>query len=155
MNIDSCPQSEAVVHAARSGKWPEDLRTHVNICEPCRESARLTSWMTEMAAGLESIPGELPDPELIWLKAKINRRSQLPERALLPLKAGSLFGAAGLGLLLAAIPESAWNRILAWWPDEIANARLQELFAAAPAASWWIPLAAVLLFLLVFTASEA
>lgn len=154
MNLDSCPKSEAVVQAVRSNQWPEGLQAHVKACEPCRETSRVASWMTEMAASLESPPGEMPDPELIWLKARINRRSQLPARALLPLRAGGLFGAAGLSVLLATIPD-VWNRIQAWRPDASVLAQLQELLAAAPAASWWIPLAAVLLFLLVFTASEA
>lgn len=154
MNFDSCPKSEAVVHAARSDNWPDNLQAHIESCESCRETSRVASWMVQMAESLESIPGELPDPELIRLKARISRRSRLPERALLPLKAGGLFGAAGLGLLLATVPESTWSRIQAWQPGERSFAQLQELLAAASATSWWIPLAAVLLFLFVFTTSE-
>ena len=168
MNFDSCPKSEAVVQAVRSDNWSESLRAHIARCEPCRETSRVAFWMTRMAASLESIPGGCFDPELIWLKAKINRPPRLPARALLPLKAGGLFGAAGLGLLLATIPESAWNRIREWQPGEAALARLQDwqaggtafarlqdLLPAASAAAWWIPLAAVLLFLFVFATSEA
>ena len=168
MNSDSCPKSEAVVQAVHSGNWPEGLQAHVEACESCRETRLVASWMMRMAKGLESIPGELPDPELIRLKAKIGRRSQLPARALLPLKAGGLFGAAGLGLLFTTIPESAWHRIREWQAGEIVFARLRDwqldeaalirLFDSLPAAlatGWWIPFAAILLFLLVFTTSEA
>lgn len=155
MILNSCPQSEAVVRAVRSGIWPEGLRTHIEACKACLETSRVASWMMEMAASLESIPGELPDPELIRLKAKINRRSQLPDRILLPLKAGGLFGIAGFSLLVAAIPESAWNWIQEWRPGEMPLAQLQELLVAMPAAAWWMPLVTVLLFLFVFTTSEA
>ncbi len=155
MSVSSCPKSNEVMQAVRSDNWPESLQAHVKTCECCRETSQVASYLTEMAASQESLSGELPDPELIWLKAKISRRSQLPARALLPLKAGGLFGAAGLGLLFAAIPESVWHRIQAWRPEGIELAQLQELLAAAPAASWWVPLAAVLLFLLVFTTGEA
>lgn len=155
MTLKSCPQSEAVVRAVRSGIWPEGLRTHIEACKACIETNRVASWMMEMAASLESAPGELPDSKLIWLKAKINRRSQLPDRVLLPLKAGGLFGAAGFSLLLAAIPENVWNRIQEWRPDNMPLAQLQELLVATPATFWWMPLAAVLLFLFVFTTSEA
>ena len=154
MNVDSCPKSEAVVQAVRSNNWPDSLRAHIDRCKSCRETSQVASWMARMAENLESIPGELPDPELIWLKAKINRRSQLPARALLPLKAGCLFGAAGLSLLLATVPESAWSRIQAWQPVEFSITQLQELLVATSATFWWIPLAAVLLFLFVFTTSE-
>ncbi len=154
MNVDSCPKSDAVVQAARSNNWPDSLRAHIERCQSCRETCRVACWMARMAARLESIPGELPDPELMWLRAKINRRSQLPARALLPLKAGGLFGAAGLGLLLATVPESTWSRIQAWRPGERSFAQLQELLVAASATAWWIPFAAVLLFLFVFTTSE-
>ncbi len=154
MNAESCPKSEVVVQAVRSNDWPDSLRIHIERCESCRETSRVASWMARMAASLESIPGELPDPELIWLKAKINKRSQLPTRALLPLKAGNLFGAAGLSLLLATVPTSAWGRFQAWQPIERSITQLQELLVAAPATFWWIPLAAVLLFLFVFTTSE-
>lgn len=155
MNVESCPKSEAVVQAVRSGIWPEGLRAHVEACKACLETSRVTSWMVRMAESLESIPSELTDPELIWLKAKINRRSQLPAKALLPLKAGSLFGAAGLSLLITMVPESAWSRIQAWQPGELSLAQLQELLVATPATFWWMPLVAVLLFLFVFTTSEA
>ncbi len=154
MNVDSCPKSEAVVQAVRSNDWSDGLRAHVEHCKSCRETCQVASWMTRMAESLESVPGELPDPELIWLKAKIKKRSQLPARALLPLKAGGLFGAAGLSLLLATVPESTWSRIQAWQPGERSFAQLQELLVAASATTWWIPLAAVLLFLFVFTTSE-
>lgn len=155
MNVGSCPKSEHVIRAIRSGNWPEGLPAHVEACEPCRETSRVASWMTQMAAGLESVPGELPDPELIRLKARISRRSRLPERALLPLKAGSLFGVAGAGLLFASIPGSVWNRVQEWLPGESVLIRWQELLLAIPAISWWIPVAAILFVLLVFTNSEA
>ena len=155
MTLNSCPQSEAVVRAVRSGIWSEGLRTHIEACKACLETTRVAAWMTEMAANLESVPGELPNPELIWLKAKINRRSRPPERVLLPLKAGGLFGAAGFSLLFAAIPENAWNRIQEWRPGDLPLAQLQDLFVAIPATAWWMPLAAVLLLLIVFTTSEA
>lgn len=154
MNVDSCPKSEAVVRAVRSNDWPDSLRVHIDRCKSCRETSQVASWMARMAERLESIPGKLPDPELIWLKARINRRSQLPARALLPLKAGGLFGAAGLSLLIATVPESVWSRFQAWQPVEFSITQLQELLVATSATTWWIPLAAVLLFLFVFTTSE-
>ncbi len=155
MKIDSCPETEKVIQAVRSASWPARLRRHVETCACCRETSRVVLRMTELAANLESLAGAAPDPGLIWLKARISRRARLPGLALLPLKAGTLLGCAGLSLLLAAVPESFWHRMQAWRPDEIALAQLQYLTAGAPATCWWIPVAAVLLSLLAFTASEA
>ena len=151
MKSRHCQWIESTIGAARDGNWSEELNAHAASCDSCR----MARWMGGLAGAIESRSGALPDPELIWLKAKIKRRSQLPGRALLPLKAGGLLGAAGLGLLLAAIPQSAWHRIQAWRGSEAALGQLQDLLTVAAATSLWLPLAAVLLLLLAFTASEA
>ena len=109
--------------------------------------------MVRMAERIESLPGELPDPELMRLKARIGRRSRLPARAVLPLAASAVAGAAGAGLVLTTISESVWNLLREWRPDDLMLLSLLE-FPGAAAVSWWVPLVAVLLLLYVFTVSE-
>ena len=169
MNFDTCPKNERVLAALRANVWPEELRAHVESCASCRETSRVAAWMTRLAADVEALPGAPPAADLIWLKAKIGRRSRTPARALLPIKIGGLLGGAGCGLLFAGWlrdnwvppPVSSWSHLLhpvsigAWLesrslPDWKVSPQLLELLSAVPPTSWLLPVGAILLYFLLF-----
>ncbi len=151
MKPEVCELTGRTIEAIRSGDWSEELLVHVAACKSCR----LVRWMGKLAAAADSGAPSPSEARLIWLKAGIRRRSRTAGRAMLPLRAGQWFGAAGLGLLLARFSPSLgelWIQLGALAP------RLPETLAPlaeSQDALSLIPAGLLLLLLLAFTASEA
>ena len=73
-------------------------------------------------------------------KAQIRRRSKGPERALLPIKIGSVLTALGLGVMLASLPGEAWSSVYEWPTSGIALvSELPNLMPLAPLTTLWVP----------------
>ena len=129
MNTAPCPHGESTVRAARTGKWSDELTAHVAKCISCRESSRVARWMTE--------PNFRRWRRLCCVdsagKAQIRRRSEGPERALLPIKIGSVLTALGLGVMLASLPGEVWSSAYEWLTSGIALvSELPNLMPLAP-----------------------
>lgn len=74
MSDQFCEHESAVIHAARSGKWEESLRSHAQLCPMCAEAMRVHAAMSLLVKH-EQIP-PIPDPKLIWLKAQFAERQR-------------------------------------------------------------------------------
>ena len=136
-----CELTGRTIEATRDGDWSGELLAHVAACESCR----LARWMGNLAAGMDTGAASLPEAELIWLKARIRERSRTPGRAMLPLRAGQWFGAAGLGLLLAGFSGALGE--LSFQFSALAP-RLPETLALLAESQTAIPLTAAGLLLL-------
>ncbi len=104
MNTSTCHYEEAVTKAARLGGWDESLKSHLDSCEHCREVAETATWLTTLAGKGPHEPA-LPDPGLVWLRARLEEVQQAEERAQRPLEiahvATLVVGAVGtVGLLV-------------------------------------------------------
>ncbi|HEY6140563.1 MAG TPA: hypothetical protein VI670_22640 [Thermoanaerobaculia bacterium] len=113
MNDDTCPFEPNVIDAATSGQWSESLRTHVKSCADCGAAAEVAPWMIDFAKR-DDREHILPDPSVLWLKARLLQSSAAVERASLPITrvqiAGYLIIAAGWAALLTW----KWNALMAW-----------------------------------------
>jgi len=111
--IDSCPFEPNVLQAAESGAWSEALRAHTRSCEDCAAAAEVASWMNDFAKR-DDREHILPDPAVLWLKAKLLQGSAAVERAALPMTrtliAAYLVIAAGWATLLTW----KWSALQAW-----------------------------------------
>ena len=151
-----CTHGESVVQAARTGRWGDELTTHVAKCDACRESARVARWMFELAEAVDPGPGSLPDPHLVWLKARIQRRSEDQRRALLPIRIASVLSAIGMGGILASLPREVWRSAQAWLTSgNTLVSELPNLPLPLALATLWIPAAILVLIVLLITGSEA
>jgi hypothetical protein len=129
MNAEDCPRTAAVVESARSGRWDERSRAHVDECPACTESARVAAWMTRVAAELGREPLAL-DPTFIWLKAEVARRAERASRASRrALRAGAI-ASLTVGLAGAAAALAVWPKVAA-----AANAAHEWLLALWVGAS--------------------
>ena len=164
MMTDPCPGAESVFEAARAGRWSDELAAHVAGCDSCGESSTAIRWMIELGQTVDSGTAPLPDPGLIWLKARIRKRSEVSWRTLLP--AGIACGAAAIGLgaivaglpgaSLAGLPAEAWRSLQEWLTSAgITGWELPGIASPGPLAIAWAPAAILLMLLLLFTASEA
>ena len=159
MKRDDCGLTAQTIKAGRDGNWSEALKAHAASCETCR----MARWMGGLARSIEARSGPLPDPELIWLKASIRKRSQPPERALLPIRAAQWFGAGGLGLLFAGNPgwlgnllgnsQEIWRAGLAAIVPDLSG--VAALLAGPQTVLWLLPAGFLLLLLFAITAGEA
>jgi hypothetical protein len=111
--IDTCPFEPNVIDAAASGQWSESLRAHAASCPDCAAAAEIAPWMVSFAKH-DDREHILPDPSVLWLKAKLLGSSAAVERASLPITrvqiAAYLIIAAGWATLLTW----KWNALMAW-----------------------------------------
>ncbi len=156
MIADPCPREESVLHAARAGRWSDGLTAHLGRCDSCREASTAIRWMVELGQTVGSGRALLPDPRLIWLKARIRKRSEESWCALLPILIASGASAIGLGMIVARLPASPWRSLQEWLASAgIPAWELPGLASPGPLAIAWMPAAVLLMLLLLFTASEA
>lgn len=156
MIADPCPWEESVLEAARAGRWSDELTAHVARCRSCGESGTAVRWMIELGQTVDSAPAPLPDPNLIWLKARIRTRSEDSGPALLPIRIACVASAVGLGVIVARLPWNAWSSLQEWLTGAgISGWELPGLASPGPLAIAWIPAAVLLTLLLAFAASEA
>jgi hypothetical protein len=108
MSHTKCSEDSAVVRAVRSGKWNESLEAHVRECGTCRRVRQAAQWMQALASGSQLDAREqinLPDPQVLWLRAQLSERQASAERAhriLQWVEIGfAMVICAGLGLWLA------------------------------------------------------
>ena len=74
MNLTHCDREIEVIKAARTGFWPEHLRSHAESCEACAEALLVSHYLNEEAASAlntaEAI-SPLPEAGLVWWKAQL------------------------------------------------------------------------------------
>ncbi len=110
---DRCPFEPNVTEAALSGAWSESLRAHAASCADCAAAAEVAPWMTEFSKQ-DDREHILPDPAVLWLKAKLLQGSAAVDRAALPMTrvqmAAYLIIAAGWAALLTW----KWGALATW-----------------------------------------
>lgn len=110
MSRTSCSEERAVARAVRSGEWNESLEAHVRSCATCHSVRQAAEWMRGLAPAPELGPNDqtdLPDPQILWLRAQLSERQARAERAHAILQwveiASAMVICAGVGVWLA------WN----------------------------------------------
>jgi len=143
MSHKSCSQESAVAGAVRSGRWNEGLEAHLRQCAACRNVQEAARWMQSLASTSRSsatLQGDLPDPQILWLRAQLSERQAAVERAQGILQwlevAWVTTACVGLGILLAW----NWNAIvseirdmLGWIPFDAWPASWANLSSHVPA----------------------
>lgn len=134
MSHRSCAQETAVARAVRTGEWNEALRAHLRDCAACRGVQEAARWMQALAPEPPTefsgqAQHDLPDPQILWLCARLFERQAAVERARKIAQrvevAGVAAVCAGLGIWLAW----SWNEI----GGEITAGLRWALFDAWPA----------------------
>jgi hypothetical protein len=100
-----CPFETNVMNAVANDAWTESLRAHVASCDDCAATAEVAPWMARFA-GLDEREHILPDPAVLWLKAKLLRSSAAVERAALPI--------TRLQIAAYLIIAACWAALLTW-----------------------------------------
>lgn len=81
MRPDRCAFEDEVARAARNGRWSEQLSAHRDRCPICAETSLVAAALAADADVLTADALPLPDPGLIWLRARLAARERQVRKA--------------------------------------------------------------------------
>jgi hypothetical protein len=102
---DDCAFEPNVIDAATNDAWTESLRAHAASCQSCAAAAEVAPWMTRFS-GINEREHILPDPAVLWLKARLLQSKTAVERASLPI--------TRLQIAAYLIIAACWAALLTW-----------------------------------------
>ncbi len=115
-----CPQEASVSRAARTGQWDDALEAHAAACPACAEAVLISNSLRAIALETEDHK-PLPDPYLVWLKAKLTERQVASQRAAKPWDLAEALGQCLVGVVLAGWLLAQWpsiqQRLTEWMPS--------------------------------------
>ena len=105
MNRNSCGREDQTSTAARSGTIDRETALHAQECAVCSEIMLVGKFLNDNAvfADRERLP--LPDPTLIWQRARLETDQQAAHLALRPIRIMKV-------IACAAFACSPWLRLL-------------------------------------------
>ena len=114
-----CPQEAGVLRAKRMDQWDDTLEAHAAECPACGEVALVSDSLHTIALEAEGRK-RLPDPYLVWLKARLIERQVASQRTAKPLDMAEVLGqcvvAVVLGGWLMTELTSIRQRLAEWMP---------------------------------------
>jgi len=102
---NECPFEPNVIDAVTNDAWTESLRKHVASCDDCAAAAEVAPWMARFS-GLDEREHILPDPAVLWLKARLLQTSAAVQRASMPI--------TRLQIAAYLIIAAGWAGLLTW-----------------------------------------
>ena len=117
----SCRFEPDVLRAAEEDRWSDSLRRHLLECEDCQATAAVAPWMDRFAK-ISDREHILPDPSIVWLKAKLLQSTADVARVSRPLNF--------LQLVAYLIVAGGWAGVLTWKWDAVTK-WIQSLTPAA------------------------
>jgi hypothetical protein len=106
---DACRFEPQIIQAVQQDRWTDALRAHLAECDDCVAAVSVAPWMTQFSriGDREHI---LPDPSVIWLKAKLLQRAADVNRVSRPMDA--------LQLIAYVVVAGGWAGTLLWkWKE--------------------------------------
>ncbi len=137
--LKGCPQEASVLRAARTGQWDDALEAHAAACPACGEVALVSGSLRTFALEAEG-HNRLPDPYLVWLKAKLTARQVASQRASKPWDMAEALGQCVVAVVLAgwlvAELSSIYQRVVGWMPIRRLDGWSQVWSLMTPAVSF-------------------
>ena len=104
-----CRYEAEVLRAAEEDRWTDALRTHLRDCDDCMATASVAPWMDRFAR-ISDREHILPDPSVVWLKARLLQVSADASRISRPIDAAQL--------IAYTIVAAGWAGLVTWrWAD--------------------------------------
>ncbi len=110
---EACRFESAVVTAAQEDRWTDALREHLAECDDCVAAVSIAPWMTQFAR-IGDREHMLPDPSVLWLKAKLLEGTIEANRAARPMDVVQMIAYAVVAGGWAAVLLGRWTSIEAW-----------------------------------------
>ena len=105
---EGCRYEPEVLRAAEDDRWTDALRRHLTECDDCVAAASVAPWMDRFA-NISDREHILPDPSVVWLKAKLLQGTVDVGRASRPLDV--------VQMVAYVVVAAGWAGLLMWhWP---------------------------------------
>ena len=111
--MNACRREADVLRAAREDQWTDNLRRHLLECEDCAMTASVAPWMTSFSR-MSVREHRLPDPAIVWLKAKLMQGTADVARASRPLSIVQMIAYLVIAGGWAAVLTWKWGAIERW-----------------------------------------
>ena len=108
-----CGRGKEVVDAAATGRWSEATREHAAGCEDCGAAAAVAAWM-DAAAKSDVREHKLPDPAVLWLRAKLLRQYAAVHSVSTPLNVLQMSAYVLVAAGWAALLTWKWHMLQGW-----------------------------------------
>jgi len=108
-----CRYEPEILRAAAEDRWTESLRTHLRDCDHCIAAASVAPWMGRFAR-ISDREHILPDPSIVWLKAKLFQGNVDAGRAGRPLDVVQMLAYIVVAGGWAALLTWRWDMVEAW-----------------------------------------
>lgn len=108
--MNACRREADVLRAVRDDQWTDALRRHLTECSDCVAAVSVAPWMTQFAR-FDDRPHKLPDPSIVWLKAKLLAGTRDMSRASRPLTM--------IQLVAYLVVAGGWAAVLMWKWDAV------------------------------------
>jgi hypothetical protein len=110
---ETCRFEREILRAAAEDRWTAALSDHLRECDDCIAAAAVAPWMGRFAR-ISDREHILPDPSVVWLKAKLLQGSVDAGRAGRPLDIAQVLAYMVVAGGWAGLLTWRWNMIEAW-----------------------------------------
>lgn len=110
---EPCRYERDVLRAAEEDRWTDSLRQHLTECDECITTASVAPWM-ESFSRISDREHILPDPSVVWLKAKLLQGTVDAGRVARPLDMAQIAAYIVVAGGWAALLTWRWGAIEAW-----------------------------------------
>jgi hypothetical protein len=111
--MSACRQEAGILRAASEDRWTEELRAHLLECDDCVAAMSVAPWMSRFSR-MSDREHILPDPAVVWLKAKLLQGSVDASRASRPLDVVQFIAYAVVAAGWAALLTWRWDAVRSW-----------------------------------------
>ena len=129
-----CPLEASVSRAAKTGQWDDAIEEHAATCPTCGEVALISQSLQTIALETEDHK-PLPDPYLVWLKAKLTERQAASLRASKPWDWAEALGQGVVAAVLAGWLLGQWPSIQQRLTESMPIRRWEDWATALPLMS--------------------
>ncbi len=111
--MTTCAYEANVLRAAKEDRWTDALRSHLAECDDCVAAVAVAPWMNGFAR-MSDREHILPDPSVVWLKAKLLKGGADMARASRPITIIQLVAYMVVAGGWAAVLTWKWQAVDAW-----------------------------------------
>ncbi|HEX2122271.1 MAG TPA: hypothetical protein VHL59_11570 [Thermoanaerobaculia bacterium] len=110
----TCRYEAGVLRAAEEDRWTDGLREHLRDCDDCMAAASVAPWLDRFAR-MSDRQHILPDPSIVWLKARLLQGTIDVARVSRPMTVLQLVAYLVVAGGWAALLMGKWSAIEAWF----------------------------------------
>ncbi len=132
----NCRHEQDVLRAAGQDRWSDELRAHLVECDDCMAAASVAPWMTRFSK-ISDREHPLPDPQLVYLKAKLLHASADAARVARPITLVQMVAYLAVAGGWAALLTWKWDAVAAWMRGFTPTGLVQNVASGQQSLSLW------------------